>query len=101
MSRKPTVPVIPAKPIGRTKPKQAQADPKQPRPVEQFDLWDVFAGSQEPDDVPEALRRVVLPSLRASDCGAAGDGPTVRAGSTNQAPGAGFACPIGAVRACR
>jgi hypothetical protein len=64
MSRKPTVPVIPAKPTGRTKPKQAQADPKQPRPVEQFDLWDVFAGSQEPDDVPEALppRRSTKPA---------------------------------------
>jgi hypothetical protein len=53
MPRKPSVPAIPAKPTGRTKPGQAQAGPKPSLPVEQFNLWDAFAGSEEPGEAPE------------------------------------------------
>jgi hypothetical protein len=55
MPRKPIVPAIPAKPTGRTKPGHAQAAARPPRPVEQFNLWDAFAGSEEPSEAPETI----------------------------------------------
>jgi hypothetical protein len=56
MPRKPAVPSIPDKPIGRTRPERPRVEPKH-RPdggPEQFDMWGAFTASFEQDKAPEA-----------------------------------------------
>jgi hypothetical protein len=53
MPRKPNVPSIPDKPAARTKPVKAKAAPD-PRPLEQFDLWDALADFGEAGEAKEA-----------------------------------------------
>ena len=57
------MPAIPAKPTGRTKPGHAQTAARPPRPVEQFDLWMLFAGSEEPSETipPRSAKTVPRP----------------------------------------
>jgi hypothetical protein len=54
MPRKPAAFAISDKPTGRTKPERAQAR-SEPLPMEQFDLWDAFAGPREHDEAVEAV----------------------------------------------
>jgi hypothetical protein len=53
MPRKSNVPSIPDKPTARTKPVKAKAAPD-PRPSEQFDLWDALADFGEAGEATEA-----------------------------------------------
>ena len=58
MPRRPTVPTIPDKPAGRTKPERSRAG-SQHRPdpgPEQFDLWGAFTAPLEHDPAVKAAK---------------------------------------------